>query len=396
MTAPGMHYLKDAIDCHVHACPHLNGRSVNIFEAVRQAAAAGMRAIGLMDNFCNSSGYAALAMAELGHLGVEVFGGVIMQPTAGGVTLEVARSALGYGYGPGTGARFVSLPTHHTRYIAEREGRSGAYLETTFQVPESGRIPDPVPAIMDLVAERDAVFDCGHVSGREAVALAQEARRRGVGRVRTHGSRYSPDEIKAIGAAGAFVEFSFFILTHATTVGLTHVDQEKHKVAGGMATIAEMAGRIRAAGRQAILSTDAGVFLLPPPVEAFREFMLLVESENFTPDEIRLMNTDNPARLFKVGAAPTDLRAAAGRYRGKTRSAQHRFLERPRPFKGMKPENSPAPVGVGARHLVGPLRVRPGRSARREARPLMPLSRHLQGRTPLRRCATSGRCTAWD
>lgn len=95
---PGMQYLVGAVDCHIHAPPHINGRSVNVFEAVRQAAAAGMRAIGLMDNFCNSAGYAALAMSELGHLGVEVFGGLIMQPVAGGVTAQAARTALDYGY----------------------------------------------------------------------------------------------------------------------------------------------------------------------------------------------------------------------------------------------------------------------------------------------------------
>ena len=298
---PGSQYVAGSVDCHIHACPHLNGRSVNVFEAVRQAAAAGMKAIGLMDNFCNSGGYAALAMSELGHLGVEVFGGLIMQPVCGGVSATAARAALGYGYGPGTGARFISLPTHHTRYISTREGRSEAFLETTFFVPESGIVPEPVPEIMDLCAAADAVFDCGHVSGREAVALAQEAQRRGLTRVRTHCSRYSTDEIRAIVAAGAYAEFSFYILTHATTVGLTHVDQEKHKVAGGSMTITDMAERIRAAGpAHTILSSDCGIFLLPPPVEAFREFMLLVESEGFTADEIRQMNTTNPAHLFRV------------------------------------------------------------------------------------------------
>ena len=301
-AAPGMQYLAGAIDCHVHACPHLNGRSVTVFEAVRQAAAAGMRAIGLMDNFCNSAGYAALANSELGHLGVQVFGGLIMQPTAGGVSAAAARAALGYGYGPGTAARFISLPTHHTRYIATREGRGPAFLETTFGVPENGAVPEPVPEIMDMVAEADAVFDCGHVSGREAVALAEEAKRRGLTRVRTHGNRYAPDEIRAIVAAGAYVEFSFFILTHAVTVELTHVDQEKHRVTGGGMTIDDMAERIRAAGpAHAILSSDCGVFLLPPPVEGFREFLLLAESAGFTAAEIRQMSGTNPASLFRVG-----------------------------------------------------------------------------------------------
>ncbi|WP_337876231.1 DUF6282 family protein [Elioraea sp.] len=294
---PGAHLLEGAIDCHVHCAPHLNGRSVNVFEAVRQAAAAGMRGIGIMCNFQNSSGYAALANEELGHLGCYAFGGVIMQPTAGGVTLEVAKAAVDYGYGPGTGARFVSLPTHHTRHVAESEGRSPAFLETTFQVPPNGRVPDPVPAIMELCAAKDVVFDCGHVAGYEAVALAEEARRRGVTRLRAHGARYTEDEIRAIVGLGGYVEFSFFVLTHATQIGLTHVDEEKHRISGG-ATIHDFVPRIRAAGERCILSSDAGVYLLPPPVEALREFLLLAESVGFSEAEIRRMTATNPATLF--------------------------------------------------------------------------------------------------
>lgn len=299
-SMPGMTHLAGAIDCHIHAAPHLNGRSVDVFQAVRQAAAAGMRAVGLMDNFANTSGYAALAMRELGHLGVEVFGGLIMQPVAGGVSLEAARTAIGYGYGPGTGARFLSLPTHHTRWVAEREGRSPAFLETTFAVPEDGPVPDPVPAIMDLCAEHDVVFDCGHVSGGEAIALARLARARGCARVRTHCAGYAEAAIAELVSLGAYAEFSFFTLTHATQVGLTHVDKEKHRTAGR--TIQEMSPKIRAAAERAILSSDAGVFLLPPPVEAFREFLLLVESEGFDAAAIRTMTTTNPATLFRIGA----------------------------------------------------------------------------------------------
>ncbi|MCX7340443.1 MAG: DUF6282 family protein [Hyphomicrobiales bacterium] len=297
----GMRHLNGAIDAHVHTCPHINGRRINLLESVRQAASAGMRAIGLMDNFQNSSGYAALAMAELGHLGVDVFGGLIMQPTAGGISYEAARNAVDYGYGPGTGARFVSLPTHHTRAVALRERRSPAFLETTFCVPASGRVPEPVPAIMELCAERDIVFDCGHVDGKEAVALAQEARRRGVTRLRTHCGGYDAATIAEIAALGGYCEFSFFALTHATQVGLTHADPEQHRIAGQ--TIQDLAPRIRAAGDRAIVSSDAGIVLLAPPVESFRQFMLLLESEDFDEMAIRRMNSQNPAALFGIGAA---------------------------------------------------------------------------------------------
>jgi hypothetical protein len=292
----GMKHLQGAVDCHVHACPHLNGRSVTVFESVRQAAAAGMRAIGLMDNFQNSSGYAALAMAELGHLGVEVFGGLIMQPTAGGVSLQAARNAVDYGYGPGGGARFISLPTHHTRAVAMREGRSPAFVETTFHVPDHGAPPDPVPAIMDLCAERDIVFDCGHVDGHEAVALAAEAKRRGVRRLRTHCGDYDADAVRGIVALGGYAEFSFFALSHATQVGLTHVDQARHRLPAR--TIQDYEPLIRAAGDRAIASSDAGISLLAPPAETFRQFMLLLEAAGFSDAEIRRMSTTNPSNLF--------------------------------------------------------------------------------------------------
>jgi hypothetical protein len=222
-----------------------------------------------------------------------------MQPTAGGVTYEAARNAVDYGYGPGTGARFLSMPTHHTKAVARREGRTGLYLEAAFGVNADGTVPDPVPAIMDLCAERDIVFDCGHVDGWEAVALVREAAKRGCKRIRTHCARYETGAIAEIVSMGGYAEFSFFLLTHATQVGLTHVDQEKHRAPS--LTVQDLAPRIRAAGNRAITSSDAGIFLLAPPVEAFREFMVILESEGFTEEELKRMNADNPADLFRVG-----------------------------------------------------------------------------------------------
>lgn len=298
---PGMELLKGAVDSHVHACPHLNARSVTVFEAAREAAAAGMRAIGLMDNFCNSSGYAALAMQELRDLEIEVFGGLIMEPQAGGIAIEVVQAALGYGYGPGTGARFVSLPTHHTRHIARIEGRSSGYVETCFAVPERGELPDPMPAILDLVAAHDVVLNTGHVSGPEAVRLVERARGRGIARILVPSAHYGEDEVRALVAAGALAEFSFFFISHATQVGLTHVDAERHTVPA--VRLPEMAALIRAAGpERSIVNSDAGVFVLPPPVEALREFLLLLESAGFTDAGLRRMSGTNPAALFKIGA----------------------------------------------------------------------------------------------
>lgn len=299
MARPGSELLKGAVDCHVHACPHINGRSVNVFDAVRNAAAAGMRGIGLMDNFANSSGLAALAAEELSHLGIDVFGGLIMEPPAGGVSADAVRVALKYGYGPGTGARFISLPTHHTRNIARQERRSPAYIEACLEIPERGELPGDMSEILDLVAAHDVVLNTGHIAGWEAVRLVEIARARGISRILVPSSYYTPDDVSALAGLGAMTEHSFFFASHATQAGLTHVDAAQNTVAPVAAP--RMVELIRAAGpHNTVLSSDCGVFLLPPPDEGLREFLLLLESCGLDRAALALMVGENPARLFKV------------------------------------------------------------------------------------------------
>lgn len=299
MKRIGMDLLKGAIDNHIHACPHLNARSLTVFDAVREAAEAGMAGIGLMDNFCNTSGYAALAMQELGHLGVDVFGGLIMEPPAGGVTLEAVEAAIGYGYGPGQGARFISLPTHHTRLIARLEGRSPAYVESCLEIPETGPLAEPLPAILDAIAKAGIVLNTGHIAAVEAIRLIELAKARGVERILCPASHYEPIEIAELTALGAVAEFSFFFVSHATQLGLTHVDAERHTVPP--VRLHEFVARIDAAAMgMAICNSDAGVFVLPPPVEALREFLLLLENAGIDQDRLRDMIAATPARLFDL------------------------------------------------------------------------------------------------
>ncbi len=301
---PGAALLKGAVDCHIHACPHLNGRSVDVFQAVREAAACGMRGIGLMDNFASSAGYAALARRELGELGVDVFGGLIMEPQSGGISADAVRASLGCGYGPEDGARFISLPTHHTQNIARIEGRSPAYLETCLAIPERGEPPDPLPEILDLIAEHDVVLNTGHISGPEAVRLVEIAKQRGIGRILAPCSHYSAEEARAVASQGGYAEFSFFFLSHATQVGLTHVDAERHTVPP--VSLGQMAELIRAAGPEnTVLSSDCGVYVLPPPAEGLREFLLMIESAGFDRPALDRMARVNPGMLFKVSKDQT-------------------------------------------------------------------------------------------
>jgi hypothetical protein len=304
---PGAHLLIGAIDGHVHACPHLNGRSVDVFDAVEQAAAAGMRGIGLMDNFCSSVGYAALARRRLGHLGVEVFGGVILEPQVGGLSVDVVLAALALGYPddetrhPADGARFVSLPTHHTRAVALAEGRDPAYVESCLSIPESGPLPHELARILDLVAEHDVVLNTGHLTPSETIRLVELAKAAGVTRILCPANYFAPEDVRALTALGACAEFSFFFTTHATQVGLTHVDAEKHRVEP--VTIARLVDLLAAAPvDRVVLSGDCGVAVLPPPVEGLREFLWALRLSGVDEDTLRRAVGDNPARLFRLSA----------------------------------------------------------------------------------------------
>ena len=78
-----------------------------------------------------------------------------------------------------------------------------------------------------------------------------------------------------------------------------HVDAAKNAIA---AVLASLMARIRAAGAEnAVLSGDCGVFLLPPPAEGLREFLLLMCEAGFADTELRRMSGETPARLFGVG-----------------------------------------------------------------------------------------------
>ncbi|TVR07048.1 MAG: hypothetical protein EA385_13990 [Salinarimonadaceae bacterium] len=306
----GMEFLAGAVDSHVHCCPHINRRTVTLFDAVRSASDHGLVGLGLMDVFSNTSGLAALANLELGHLGVDVFGGVILEPYAGGLSPRAVATALKMGYGTGGGARFVSLPCHHTAFVARSEKRSPAYIETTLSIPEAGPLPDPLPEIVDLCVEADVVFNLGHLSGPEAVRVAQAAAERGCTRMLAPAGYLTPDEAKAIAAAGCMLEFSFFVFSHATDIPQTMIDSERHRFA--RADFFNALEIVEALGPENIvLSSDSGALVLPPPVEAFREFIMMFASSGVAPEALRRMTADNPAQLFKVRGRPGETEAGS-------------------------------------------------------------------------------------
>src|ERR1700677_311302 len=86
LPSPQDHLLDGVIDFHCHSGPDVLGRLINDFEVVRQAKAAGMRAIVLKNHYTMTADRAQLAMQEIG--GIEVFGGITLNLSVGGLNAE--------------------------------------------------------------------------------------------------------------------------------------------------------------------------------------------------------------------------------------------------------------------------------------------------------------------
>lgn len=292
-------FLRNAVDGHVHACPHLNARRLDALQAADQAEAAGMTGLGLMDNFSNSAALAALVRRARPDIQLDVFGGLIMEPPAGGVSAQAVQAALHSGYGPGQGARFISLPTHHTAHVARIEGRSPIHIDACLAIPDRGPLPGSLPKILDLIAKAGVVLNTGHLAANEALRVVEDAVAAGIRKILVPANGYEADEVRALVAAGAVVELSFFFVSHATEAGLTHVDAETHTIP--RVTAPQMAQLALAAGPdKLVLSSDCGVFLLPPPVEGLRSFVLLLAACGVPDDVLVPAISTTPAQLFGV------------------------------------------------------------------------------------------------
>ena len=133
----------------------------------------------------------------------------------------------------------------------------------------------------------------------ETVRLVELARARGVTRLLCPANYFTPDDARALTALGACVEFSFFFVTHATQVGLTHVDAEKHRV--DPVTLPRLTELIAAVPpEQVVLSGDCGVAVLPPPVEGLREFLWSLKLSGVPETTLRRAVGANPARVFRL------------------------------------------------------------------------------------------------
>jgi hypothetical protein len=271
--------LKGAIDIHVHGSPDDRPRSVDVVQAAREARDQGMRAIVIKNHYESTAGDAYLA--RLLVPGIEVFGGIDLNLTVGGINpaavVHMTKVTGGWG-------RIVWFPT----FDSENQVRSAKEDRPSVSVARNGALLPAVTQVIALIAKHNLVLATGHSAAAEGLMLLREGRRQGVQRmVVTHAMNapieMSVAQMKEAATLGAFIEF----------VGSTPVSPDAGQ------RYDRFAAAIKQIGPQfCILSSDLGQATNPKPAGGFGAFLAAMLTRGFTQQDVDQMSKLNPARLL--------------------------------------------------------------------------------------------------
>lgn len=278
--------LQGAIDLHVHTAPDVYPRSMDDLELAGAARAAGMRALLLKSHHTHTAHRASLAAR---HTGLDVFGGLALNDTVGGLNPVAVETALALG------ARAIWMPTIHARHCLRsatpamfraeaRRGREGIVV-----IGPDGRPHPRLDEILEMVRDADVLLATGHLAPEESLALLERASRMGVHRLLvTHPqmefTRFTRPQMERAVELGALLELNALCVTPGWP---------------GSELPTATAALVREQGAaHCVLATDGGQASSPPPPRMLREFAAALHADGIPRDDLRRMMCDNPARLL--------------------------------------------------------------------------------------------------
>ena len=262
--------LKGSIDIHMHTHPDVVERPVDAFDAARIAKSYGLRAIVLKNHYESTAAQAYLIRQVVP--GIEIFGGITMDLTNGGVNPAAVEHMAGVKGGFG---QIVWMPTYDAEVVVRASPQDNRPFAS---VSRNGEILPETRAVLAIIAQHGLVLATGHVSPEEGLMLVREARRVGVQHiVITHAmdNDWTVLQMQEAAQMGAFIEF-------AKPLGTPTVDQ--------------YADGLRKVGPQFCIVSQTGVSHLPP--ELIGAFVVALRERGFSERELDVMMKENPARLL--------------------------------------------------------------------------------------------------
>jgi Family of unknown function (DUF6282) len=271
--------LAGVIDIHVHSAPDSVPRSIDAIALARMAKERGMRALVLKNHYEPTASLAYVVREVVP--GIEVFGGIDLNLTVGGMNPSAVEhmAAITGGYG-----RFVWMST----YDSEAQVKYNHDKRPFVAVARDGQLLLETKQVLDVIAKHNLVMATGHNSADVDLLLVRGARAAGVKHmVLTHPMiepiHMSLLQMKEAADMGAYVEFVYN--------GLIGKSKEFN--------FADYAKAIRFVGvDHCILSSDMGQPANPLHPDALVAFFKGMKEQGFTQAEIDQMSKTNPAWLL--------------------------------------------------------------------------------------------------
>jgi len=273
--------LAGTIDIHVHSDPDNRPRSIDAIDVAKLARSRGMRGIVLKNHYDPTAALAYIVRKEVP--GVEVFGGIDLNLTVGGMNAAAVEHMTEVSGGWG---RFVWMST----FDAENQVRYSKENRPFVSVSRNGQLLPEVKQVISVIAKHGLVLATGHVSPEEALLLLREGRQQGTKHmVVTHAMNepvlMNVAQMREAASLGALVEFVGGSLAGADA----------------SARMDRFADAIRKIGPEScVLSSDLGQKGNALPPDGFAAFLLALQTRGFTPQEIDRMSKRNPAQLLDL------------------------------------------------------------------------------------------------
>jgi len=273
--------LDGVIDIHVHSAPDSVERSIDSIDVAKLARDRGMRAIVLKSHYEPTATMAYIVRKEVP--GIEVFGGIDLNLTVGGMNAAAVEHMTQVAGGFG---RFVWMST----FDAENQVRYSKENRPVVRVSKDGRLLPDVKDVIGVIAKHNLVLATGHVSPEEGLLLVREGKRQGVRHMVVTHAMQAPvlmnvAQMQEAAKEGAFVEF----------VGGSLAGR------GGQARVSSYADAIGAVGAEfCILASDLGQKGNALPPDGLADFIAALRARGMTSAQIDLITRRNPARLLDL------------------------------------------------------------------------------------------------
>jgi hypothetical protein len=271
--------LTGVVDIHAHCDPDDRPRSIDAIDLAKLARDRGIRALVLKNHYEPTASMAFLVRKVVP--GIELFGGIALNRTVGGVNPAAVERMTRVKGGWG---RVVWMPT----FDAENQVRYSKESRPFVPVSKDGALLPEVREVLALIAKNKLTLATGHSSPQEDLMLVREARSAGIASIVVTHAMLPPvgmtvDQMRQAARMGAYIEFVYNAL-----IGPNKAFE-----------IPEYARAIRDAGPEhCILSSDLGQAGNPLHPDGFEAFFAALRGQGFSVAEIERMAKVNPARLL--------------------------------------------------------------------------------------------------